>query len=427
MTRRQETLSVGILSAPEISFVLLLPGQAAGASWTGRHIACVMDGRILFEGSLYDELRFHFEPCGGDEAFSPASFRLENVVIGKAFHWQRKEDQCFAGDLKLIVEDGQLTAVNLVGLEDYLRSVISSEMKSTASLEFLKAHAVISRSWLLAQIEKAAKVSAAEVLPEPVAEVKDGVATLIRWFDREDHKLYDVCADDHCQRYQGLSRVVTEKADAVIDATWGEVLMDGTEICDARFSKCCGGVTELFSSCWEDRDMSYLPSRADTPGEDPAGHPFCDTSDRAILEQVLNDYDLETQDFFRWKVTYTREALDELVRRRSGVDFGHIVDMIPVRRGPSGRIIVLEIRGTKQSMRVGKELMIRKWLSESHLKSSAFDVEFTDNEVILTGSGWGHGVGLCQIGAAVMGASGYSYREILEHYFPGAALVRRYH
>ena len=426
MTRRQETLSVGILSAPEISFVLLLPGQAAGKSWTGRHSACIQGGRILFEGSLYDELRFHFEPCGGAETFSPASFRLENVVIGKAFHWQRKEDQCFAGDLKLIVEDGQLTAVNLVGLEDYLRSVISSEMKSTASLEFLKAHAVISRSWLLAQIEKAAKVSAADANPEPAVEVKDGVASLIRWFDREDHKLYDVCADDHCQRYQGLSRVVTEKADKVIDATWGEVLLDGDEICDARFSKCCGGVTELFSSCWEERDMNYLPSRADTPGEDPAGHPFCDTSDRAVLEQVLNDYDLETQDFFRWKVTYTREALDELVRRRSGVDFGHIVDMIPLRRGPSGRIIVLEIRGTKQSMRVGKELMIRKWLSESHLKSSAFDVEFTDNEVILTGSGWGHGVGLCQIGAAVMGASGYGYREILEHYFPGASLQRRY-
>jgi len=426
MTRRQETLSVGILSAPEISFVLLLPGQAAGASWSGRHSARIQDGRILFEGSLYDELRFHFAPCDG-ATFSPASFRLENVVIGKAFHWQRKEDQCFAGDLKLIVEEGQLTAVNLVGLEDYLRSVISSEMKSTASMEFLKAHAVISRSWLLAQIEKAAKVSAADALPEPVVEVKDGVETLIRWFDREDHKLYDVCADDHCQRYQGLSRVVTEKADAVIDATWGEVLMDGDDICDARFSKCCGGVTELFSSCWEDRDMSYLPSRADTPGEDPAGHPFCDTSDRAILEQVLNDYDLETQDFFRWKVTYTREALDELVCRRSGIDFGHIVDMIPVRRGPSGRIIELEIRGTKRTLRVGKELMIRKWLSESHLKSSAFDVEFTDNQVILTGRGWGHGVGLCQIGAAVMGASGYGYREILEHYFPGAALVRRYH
>lgn len=425
MIRRQEILSVGILSAPEISFVLLSPAEAVGASWSGRHSACIKDGRILFEGALYDEIRFHFQPCG-ENTFSPASFRLENVVIGKAFHWQRKEDQTFAGDLKLIVEEGQLTAVNLVGLEDYLRSVISSEMKSTASLEFLKAHAVISRSWLLAQIEKAATVSAEAVKPAAEAVNNDGVPTLIRWFDREDHKLYDVCADDHCQRYQGLSRVVTEKADAVIDATWGEVLMDGDDICDARFSKCCGGVTELFSSCWEDRDMSYLPARPDTPGEDPAGHPFCDTSDRSILEQVLNDYDLETQDFFRWKVTYTREALDELICRRSGVDFGHIVDMIPIRRGPSGRIIELEIRGTKQSMRVGKELMIRKWLSESHLKSSAFDVEFTDKEVILTGSGWGHGVGLCQIGAAVMGARGYGYSEILEHYFPGSALVRRY-
>ena len=411
----QERLTVGIFSSPEIAFELLKPCGFGGREYCGPQKALFSNGRILFDGGEYDELLFA-APERGD-GFSDAVFALAGVTIGVDFHWERQETQRFAGSLRIIVENGRLTAINVIGIEDYLRSVISSEMKASAPQEFLKAHAVISRSWLLAQIRKKEKN-----LPRPEPKIREG--RLIRWFDREDHLNFDVCADDHCQRYQGLSRVAAEAVDKVVEATWGEVLTYGGKICDARFSKCCGGVTELFSSCWEDIDYPYLRSVADAPSE--GADPFCKTRDRRLLSHVLNDYDLETLDFFDWKVEYTRSELSELICRRSGIDFGQVRELIPLRRGPSGRIVELEIVGSKRSLTVGKELMIRRWLSESHLKSSAFTISYDDDRIILTGRGWGHGVGLCQIGAAVMGEKGYAYSEILSHYFPGSVLEKEY-
>ena len=247
----------------------------------------------------------------------------------------------------------------------------------------------------------------------------------IKWFDHDDHKNFDVCADDHCQRYQGLSMAVGENVRKAIDRTWGEVLTYDGKICDCRFYKCCGGKTELFSTCWEDKDYPYLPSLPDTPDHNPEGHSFCDTSDESILSQVLNDYDLETKDFYHWKVEYTREEISDLVRKRSGIDFGTILELIPLEKGPSGRIWKMKIVGTLRTMVIGKELIIRRWLSDSHLKSSAFTVSWTDDDrLILDGYGWGHGSGLCQIGAAVMAYSGYTYSEILQHYYPGSELGR---
>lgn len=413
--KHQEKLSVGICSAPRIAFNLLKPCTFDGRTWSGPQIAVFEAGRIALDGTLYDEVNFE---CTEDEAeFSSAVFALADVTIGVEFHWERKETQQFAGNLRLIVEGGKVTAVNVIGIEDYLRSVIASEMQSSAPAEFLKASAVISRSWLIAQIRKKEKS-----LPRP--EPKPDGGRFIRWWDREDHRNFDVCADDHCQRYQGLGRVVASKVDAVIRQTWGEVLTYGGNICDARFSKCCGGVTERFSSCWENKDYPYLQSLADAPAE--GADPFCKTRDRRMLSHVLNDYDIESMDFYEWNVSYTRAQLSDIVRRRSGIDFGEIHDLVPLRRGPSGRIIELEIVGTKKALVIGKELVIRRWLSESHLRSSAFTVSYEGDNIVLNGHGWGHGVGLCQIGAAVMGDKGYKYSEILAHYFPGAELTKQY-
>lgn len=413
----QRQISVGIFSAPAVRMHFLQAVTCAGCRYEGRYEARWQAGRILFDGQLRDE--WVFTPVATPaEGFSPAVFDLSDVVIGVDFHWQRKEVQRFAGALKLIVEGERITAVNLIGIEDYLRSVISSEMKATASPEFLKAHAVISRSWLLAQIERRGKAPVGR--PEFV-ETED---TLIRWADREDHLHFDVCADDHCQRYQGLSRLRATRADEAVLATWGQVLtLDGV-LCDTRFSKCCGGMTERFSTCWENLDYPYLAPVADRPAD--GGPDFCDTADEAVLYQVLNDYDLETKDFYRWRVEYDRHALAELIRRRSGIDFGDEIRALePLERGASGRIWLLRIVGSQRTMTVGKELTIRRWLSESHLKSSAFEVSQEGDRLVLTGRGWGHGVGLCQIGAAVMGHRGSPYAAILAHYFPGSELSVR--
>ena len=411
LKRRQRKVEVGIMSGQEIRFEIISDGA-------GPQKVTYREGKIDYGGVLYDELVF--DAVTRSTLFSEPSFILYGVTIGVGFHWERKQDQTFAGSLKFIVEDGKVTAVNRVGIEDYLVSVISSEMKASASLEFLKAHAVISRSWLLSQMEARRRGKAADAhvqLPQAPGE-------MIRWWDHDDHKLFDVCADDHCQRYQGLTNAVGENVRRAVDGTWGQVLMYGGDICDARFSKCCGGRMELFSTCWEDRDYPYLQALPDTPGEKPDGKCFCDTSDEGILSQVLNDYDLETRDFYRWEVRYGRAQLSELASRRTGIMFGEIRDLVPVERGPSGRISRLKVVGTACTMVVGKELMIRKMLSESHLKSSAFDVEWQGGTVVLRGRGWGHGVGLCQIGAAVMSCRGYGYREILGHYYPGANIER---
>lgn len=376
LTRHQEKISVGLLSAKEIRFEIISDG--AGPQTVKWH-----DGRISYNGMLYDEL--YFDSMTLSTLFAEASFILYDVVIGIDFHWQQKRTFKYAGGLKFIVEGDRITAVNCIGMEDYLMSVISSEMKSSASIELLKAHAVISRSWLKARL-------------------KDHKA---------GHEHFDVCADDHCQRYQGLTMAVGDDVCRAIDRTWGQVLEYGGDICDTRYSKCCGGRTELFSTCWEDVDLPYLQSVED---------PFCDCENSSILSQVLNDYDLHTADFHDWTVQYTTDELSELVRTRTGIDFGTIVALEAVERGPSGRIKYLRITGTLREEVIGKELAIRKALSSSHLKSSAFEIEKSPDGFVLRGCGWGHGVGLCQIGAAAMAAGGYDYRQILSHYYVGAEI-----
>ena len=376
LTRHQEKISVGLLSAKEIRFEIISDG--AGPQTVKWH-----DGRISYNGMLYDEL--YFDSMTLSTLFAEASFILYDVVIGIDFHWQQKRTFKYAGGLKFIVEGDRITAVNCIGMEDYLMSVISSEMKSSASIELLKAHAVISRSWLKARL-------------------KDHNA---------GHEHFDVCADDHCQRYQGLTMAVGDDVCRAIDRTWGQVLEYGGDICDTRYSKCCGGRTELFSTCWEDVDLPYLQSVED---------PFCDCENSSILSQVLNDYDLHTADFHDWTVQYTTDELSELVRTRTGIDFGTIVALEAVERGPSGRIKYLRITGTLREEVIGKELAIRKALSSSHLKSSAFEIEKSPDGFVLKGRGWGHGVGLCQIGAAAMAAQGYDYRQILSHYYVGAEI-----
>lgn len=376
LTRHQDKISVGLLSAKEIRFEIISDG--AGPQTVKWH-----DGRISYNGMLYDEL--YFDSMTLSTLFAEASFILYDVVIGIDFHWQQKRTFKYAGGLKFIVEGDRITAVNCIGVEDYLMSVISSEMKSSASIELLKAHAVISRSWLKARL-------------------KDHKA---------GHEHFDVCADDHCQRYQGLTMAVGDDVCRAIDRTWGQVLEYGGNICDTRYSKCCGGRTELFSTCWEDVDLPYLQSVED---------PFCDCENSSILSQVLNDYDLHTADFHDWTVQYTTDELSELVRTRTGIDFGTIVALEAVERGPSGRIKYLRITGTLREEVIGKELAIRKALSSSHLKSSAFEIEKSPDGFVLKGRGWGHGVGLCQIGAAAMAAQGYDYRQILSHYYVGAEI-----
>lgn len=417
LTRSQRRLEVGIMSGSEIEFEIISDGA-------GRQKVEYSQGRISYNGALYDELVFEAQTEA--TMFAEPSFILYGVTIGVDFHWERKVTQKFAGTLKFIVDGGKVTAVNIVGVEDYLLSVISSEMKASAGLEFLKAHAVISRSWVMAQVEhRQSHVSRTPEPSCPVSEPVEGAEEYIKWFDHDDHTLFDVCADDHCQRYQGLTMAVGDTVRKAVDQTWGLVLTSEGKICDARFSKCCGGRMELFSTCWEDKDYPYLQPLPDTADCVEGDDVFCDTKDEKILSQVLNDYDLETRDFYRWRTEYSRTEVSDLVRRRSGMDFGMIRDLVPVERGPSGRLKRLKVVGDKKTMIIGKELIIRRWLSDSHLKSSAFEVHWDGDHLTLDGSGWGHGVGLCQIGAAVMAAKGYSFDRILLHYYPGSTLERR--
>ncbi|HOO94162.1 MAG TPA: SpoIID/LytB domain-containing protein [Proteiniphilum sp.] len=437
--RSEPLIAVGIL--PEqaaISFSLLsgytLNGKPLPA---GDYRVEAGAAGVTFQGEQYPELTF--EP----EEMHRESFELKEVVIGLNFHWERRENQRFQGALKFIAEEKGITAINIVALEDYLKSVISSEMSATSSKELLKAHAVISRSWLLAQMEKNKAIDAGYqtsfVTPTEI----------IRWYDREEHARYDVCADDHCQRYQGITRQTTGLVNKVIDETRGAVITYRHAICDARFSKCCGGVMERFENVWEPIVHPYLQGKADwTEGaafpdltqEEQADEwirtappAYCNTQDATILRQVLNDYDRETADFYRWKVVYTQEELSTLIRERSGIDYGEIIELEPLERGSSGRIIRLKIIGTEQVMTIGKELEIRRTLSPSHLYSSAFvvdaeeeDSEGTPQRFTLTGAGWGHGVGLCQIGAAMMAAKGQDHKAILRHYFPHTTIEKRY-
>ena len=431
LTRVQPELNVGIMSAKEIEFEIISDGA-------GARKAVLKEGKIEYDGALYDEL--YFEAQTLSTMFAEPSFILHGVTIGVNFHWERKESQKFAGSLRIIVDRDRLTAINVVGVEDYLLSVISSEMSASASEEFLKAHAVISRSWVMSMVASSRKRRQTSVpggvhdLPSLMTHLdavrhadeeplKDREYEYVKWYDHQDHTLFDVCADDHCQRYQGLTRAAGKTVRRAIDATWGQTLRYDGELCDARFSKCCGGVMEKFGSCWEAEDKPYLQALPDTPGHDAGYDCFCNTRDKDILGQVLNDYDRETVDFYRWKVEYDRDALSALIERKSGRKIGRLNALEPLERGASGRIVKLRIVGETSSLTVGKELEIRRLLSETHLRSSAFEVVMTGEKVILHGSGWGHGVGLCQIGAAVMASKGYDYCSILTHYYPGTEVI----
>lgn len=410
-------VSVGIVGAESITFTLNGYGED-GSSRT----ATIHNGLIQYDGKAHT--RLCFKPQSPDDSFS-----LMDVVIGVNFHWQRLETQTFRGSLRLLADGGKIWAINDLPVEDYLESVISSEMSAQSSLPLLMAHAVISRSWLMSQID-------GNTAPNTQASHGDA---FIRWYDHTDHTLFDVCADDHCQRYQGITKETSPNVAEAIRRTRGELLTYGDEICDARFSKCCGGAMEEFQYCWDDTPKPYLKGIGDTPEETipdltveenarqwilSSPNSFCNTTDKRILSQVLNDYDQETTDFYRWRVSYTQEELSKLVEKKLGAGLGTITDMRPLKRGTSGRICELRITGTKKTIVVGKELEIRRALSESHLYSSAFVVEKQGDTFTLIGAGWGHGVGLCQIGAAVMGDKGYAYDEILRHYYPGAEIEK---
>jgi SpoIID/LytB domain protein len=436
---KEPQVTVGIVSAERIRFVLHQEYTAKGNQVSGSQEVVFSEGGILWNGNQYRELVFRPLHDG-------ASFSLADVVIGVNFHWERKQTQTFLGTLRLVVEEDKVCAINELPVEQYLESVISSEMSATSSLELLKAHAVISRSWLLAQMEKRRQVEKAEGSFFSFIRKED---ELIRWYDREDHTIYDVCADDHCQRYQGITMETSAHVAEAIRQTRGQILTADGQICDARFSKCCGGVTEEFQYCWEDTPKSYLRALTDTDAEGPvpdltveanaekwirSSEPsFCNTTDHKVLAQVLNDYDQETTDFYRWKVSYSQEELSALIAEKLKADFGQILDLVPLERGKSGRIVRLKIIGTAKTFTIGKELEIRRALSETHLYSSAFVADRYDLDsngvparFELTGAGWGHGVGLCQIGAAMMGEKGYGYDHILLHYYPGAQISQIY-
>lgn len=438
---KQPDVTVGIVSAQKIHFSLNKPYLAKGEKVLGEQVVEFSEGGVLWNGNQYSQLTFH--PQSAD-----ASFSLSDVTIGVNFHWERKETQTFLGTLRFVVESDKIVAINELPVEKYLESVISSEMSATSSLELLKAHAVISRSWLLAQMKKRREVAESGNNFFSFTKKED---TLIRWYDREDHTLFDVCADDHCQRYQGITKETSPHVAEAIRQTKGQILMDGEEICDARFSKCCGGITEEFQYCWEDTPKTYLTAVRDIAlgvehtlpnltNEEEAEKwirfnppAFCNTQDKKILSEVLNDYDQETVNFYRWKETLSQEKLQQLIADKLKMDLGSILDMKAVERGKSGRISKLQIIGTEKTFTIGKELEIRRTLSDSHLLSSAFVVDKYDKDELgvpqrfeLIGAGWGHGVGLCQIGAAVMGEQGYHYDAILLHYYQGAEIKKLY-
>lgn len=462
---KEPRITVGILSGKEIEFSFPTAFISSdGTEICGTQKVICQSGKIIWQEKEYDVLSF-IPPQN-----SSTYFELIDVTIGINFHWERKEIQRFKGELRIIIEDDKLTAINVISIEEYLTSVISSEMSATASLELLKAHAVISRSWLLNKLGiNKWKAHNDEVETNPTlidsqlisSQLTDSQhvnsqptnSQFIKWYDHEAHTNFDICADDHCQRYQGITRASTPQAIEAVSATRGETLMYEGGICDARFSKCCGGAFEEFQNCWENVKHPYLIGQRDRKigGDNEIGTKlpdltieaeaenwirtspgsFCNTQDKKILNQVLNNYDQETADFYRWKVCYSQQELTELIHKRSGIDFGQIVDLIPVERGTSGRLIRLKIIGTLRTLIIGKELEIRRTLSSSHLYSSAFVVDKEgDGEIpsrfTLTGAGWGHGVGLCQIGAAVMGEKGYDYKEILSHYYPGSNLEKQY-
>lgn len=439
-------VNVGILSEKKINFELHGDFKVYGfkQTFSGTFSAECINNVLQCKKGL-DKIETY-----GEIIFEPSdvlteSFIIRDVTIGVKFHWERKEKERFTGTLKLIVENDKITAINIINVENYLVSVISSEMSTKCSMQLLKAHAIVSRSWLLAQMEKSKKVAKNELQIESKSDEE-----VIRWRDREDHKLFDVCADDHCQRYQGITKIFTDATRNAVKQTSGIVLTSDNKICDARYSKSCGGITESFENVWEEKKFSYLTSIIDYKFEPDnynvdfskelnaqkwiKGSPaaYCNTNDKKILSQILLEYDQETADFYRWKVGYSQKEISELIKRKSGIDFGDIIDLLPIKRGASARLIKLKIVGTKKTLTIGKELEIRRLLSASHLYSSAividkFEIaEGIPQRFLIHGAGWGHGVGLCQIGAAVMAARGHMFDEILLHYFKDSKLKKIY-
>jgi SpoIID/LytB domain protein len=436
--KKEPKITVGIMDRQtEVSG--LLDGNISvdelGPS-SGRFSAKATAGMLVFT----DEA--HHEICRSKSirltAHEDSLFTLFNVTVGNHFHWERKEDQTFQGDLILQArKDGTITAINEISLEDYLTSVISSEISSAAPIEFLKAHAILSRSWLLAALDRRKEVKD----PFKLAEQRIGKeGEVMHWYDRQDHDLFDVCSDDHCQRYQGVTKILSKQAKEAIRETRGMAMTYEDEICDARYSKACGGITEAFDTAWDDKRIPYLESISDASTSHPLirteeeawgwilSEPevYCNTKDEVLLEKILASFDRETKGFFRWRAEYSREDLQEILREKSGFDFGTLKEIVPLQRGPSGRISRLRIVGSKRSVVVGKELEIRRWLSRSHLYSSAFVVTVEGDRYIFHGAGWGHGVGLCQIGAAVMASRGFTAGEILKHYFRGVEIRKIY-
>ncbi len=439
-------IHVGIVKAKKITFVLFgdFSSSLTQKSVNGICQAELKNGKIVcsISGQKIESTKeLYFSPSTPHSEY----FSIKDVIIGSQFHWERKEKQSFRGSLKIIIDNDSLWAINIVSVEDYLQSVISSEMSPKSSIHLLKAHAVISRSWLLAQIEREKNSQGAASTIG-----KDTPEEISKWYGREDHTLFDVCADDHCQRYQGITKIHTDTAMQAVGETYGLVIESNGKICDARFSKSCGGITEAYENVWDNQRFEYLSSVSDYkfPQDDynldlkieknaeawikGSPHAFCNTNDKKILEQILLEFDQETKDFYRWSVTYAQDDLSRLITAKTGFDFGNIVDLIPLERGNSGRLIKLKIVGTKKELIVGKELEIRRILSKSHLYSSAFIVEKRDMKdnipakFVIRGAGWGHGVGLCQIGAAVMAERGYFFDEILLHYYKDAQITKIY-
>ncbi len=434
----EPTVEVGIMKENIIEFSLIGDFRQGNSEWTlnGDFSVSLSNGKILFNSTAYDTLTF--TPLSDSNTFV-----LKDVTIGINFHWQRKENQQFKGAIRFIILDDKIQAINIIHVEDYLTSVISSEMKATSDLELLKAHAIISRSWLLNKLANKKKELPITTFSDIT---EDGTQRLIRWYDQQDHDHFDVCADDHCQRYQGCTKANTDEVKQAIKSTYGQILSFDDKICDARFYKSCGGATEYFENCWDTSNYHpYLVPIADGENIDISNldnervaemwilsnpKAYCNTRDKLVLSQILNNYDQETPDFFRWSVSYTQEEISNIVKEKSQIDFGLITNLIPIKRGASGRIIELKIVGEKKTMIVGKELEIRKWLSTSHLYSSAFIVEKKVSNgqcsYTLKGAGWGHGVGLCQIGAAMMAHLGFNHRSILAHYYPNSAIESLY-
>ncbi|MCK9409190.1 MAG: SpoIID/LytB domain-containing protein [Bacteriovoracaceae bacterium] len=438
MISSEPVIKVGVIERyPTITGMLRTKFKIANdVIISGEFHAMMKNGEIVLYGGKEIELlrgmQIIFTPVGEGE------FTLHDVIFGINFHWERKEHQTFQGALRLIAREEGITAINEVSVEQYLASVISSEMSASAPMELLKAHAITSRSWLVAMLEMKKKFS---TLGIPSQRTRRSEEELVRYYDREDHEIFDVCADDHCQRYQGITKDISNAAQEAIRQTRGTFLVHNNEICDARFSKSCGGISEPFHTTWSETPFDYLqpvpcsathayaPLQTEQEAKQwilSSPEAFCNTTDGNILRQILPSFDQETTDFFRWSVTYSTKELSELIAKKSGIDFGTVQRLIPVQRGPSGRITRLKIEGTKKTLIVGKELEIRRWLSPSHLYSSAFDIQHEKDRFILRGGGWGHGVGLCQIGAAVMAVKGYASEEIVKHYFRNAELQKLY-